>query len=148
MRYEEMKAEPRDQAKRLAEFLGCPFTTEENGLVDEILDFCSLRNLSSLEVNKTKIFNKLDRSILFREGEVGDWKNYLTPEMENKLDMIIQEKLQGSACGFRRITQKKNSCMLTKKKKKFLHQSIKQVFESNKHGRTTNTSQKDKFNSL
>ena len=97
-----MKAEPRDQVKRLAEFLGCPFTTEEqdNGLVDEILDFCSLRNLSSLEVNKTKIFNKVDRSIFFRKGEVGDWKNYLTPEMENKLDMIIQEKLQGSGLKF------------------------------------------------
>ena len=102
MRYEEMKAEPRDQVKRLAEFLGCPFTTEEedNGLVDEILDFCSLRNLSSLEVNKTKIFNKVDRSIFFRKGEVGDWKNYLNPEMENKLDMIIQEKLQGSGLKF------------------------------------------------
>ncbi|XP_019082754.1 PREDICTED: cytosolic sulfotransferase 1-like [Camelina sativa] len=29
MRYEEMKAEPRDQIKRLADFLGCSFTKEE-----------------------------------------------------------------------------------------------------------------------
>ena len=93
-----MKTEPRDQIKRLADFLGCPFTKQEedNGVVDKVLDLCSLRNLSSLEVNKTKIFNKVDRSIFFRKGEVGDWKNYLNPEMENKLDMIIQEKLQGS----------------------------------------------------
>ncbi|KAH0909648.1 hypothetical protein HID58_032969, partial [Brassica napus] len=79
---ESQATEPRDQVKRLAEFLDCPFTTEEEdtGLV-----------------NKTKISNKVDRSIFFRKGEVGDWKNYLTPEMENKLDMIIQEKLQGSA---------------------------------------------------
>ncbi|KAJ0265764.1 Sulfotransferase domain-containing protein [Hirschfeldia incana] len=98
MKYEEMKAEPRDQIKRLAEFLGCPFTKEEedNGLVDEILDFCSLRNLKGLEVNKTKIFSQT----FFRKGEVGDWKNYLTPEMENKLDTIIQEKLQGSGLKF------------------------------------------------
>ncbi|KAH0857244.1 hypothetical protein HID58_085505, partial [Brassica napus] len=71
MRYEEMKAEPRDQIKRLAVFLGCPFTKQEedSGSLDKILDLCSLR-------------------------EVGDSKNYLTPEMENKIDMIIQEKLQ------------------------------------------------------
>ncbi|KAJ4877348.1 Cytosolic sulfotransferase 1 [Raphanus sativus] len=102
MRYEEMKEEPRGQIKRLAEFLGCPFTKEEedNGLVDEILDFCSLRNLSGLEVNQTKKFNKVDRKNFFRKGEVGDWKNYLTPEMENRLDMIIQEKLQGSGLKF------------------------------------------------
>ncbi|EFH53641.1 hypothetical protein ARALYDRAFT_484902 [Arabidopsis lyrata subsp. lyrata] len=29
MKFEEMKAEPREQIKRLAEFLGCPFTKEE-----------------------------------------------------------------------------------------------------------------------
>ncbi|KAF8092929.1 hypothetical protein N665_0396s0018 [Sinapis alba] len=102
MRYEEMKEEPRVQIKRLAEFLGCPFTKEEedNGLVDEILDFCSLRNLSGLEVNKTKKINKVDRKNYFRKGEVGDWKNHLTPEMEKKLDIIIQEKLQGSGLTF------------------------------------------------
>ena len=50
-----MKTEPRDQIKRLADFLGCPFTKQEedNGVVDKVLDLCSLRNLSSLEVNKT-----------------------------------------------------------------------------------------------
>ncbi|KAH0857152.1 hypothetical protein HID58_085413 [Brassica napus] len=77
MRYGEMKTEPRDQINKLADFLGCPFTRqeEENGFVDEVLDLCSLPNLS---------------------GEVGGSKNYLTPEMENKIEMIIQEKLQGS----------------------------------------------------
>ncbi|KAL1202356.1 Cytosolic sulfotransferase 5 [Cardamine amara subsp. amara] len=103
MRYEEMKAEPREQIKRLAEFLGCPFTEqeEESGSVDEILDLCSLRKLSSLKVNKTgKLYNGRDHSNFFRKGEVGDWKNYFTPEMENKIDMIIEEKLQGSGLKF------------------------------------------------
>uniref|UniRef100_M4F6E4 Sulfotransferase n=1 Tax=Brassica campestris TaxID=3711 RepID=M4F6E4_BRACM len=55
MRYEEMKAEPRDQINRLAEFLGYPFTKQEedNGFVDEVLDLSSLPNLNGLEVNKT-----------------------------------------------------------------------------------------------
>ncbi|CAD5319674.1 unnamed protein product [Arabidopsis thaliana] len=103
MRFEEMKAEPHEQIKRLAEFLDSPFTKEEeeNGLVDEIIDLCSLRNLSSLEINKTgKLCEGRDNKTFFRKGEVGDWKNYLTPEMENKIDMIIQEKLQNSGLKF------------------------------------------------
>ncbi|ESQ29124.1 hypothetical protein EUTSA_v10024127mg [Eutrema salsugineum] len=102
MRYEEMKGKPRDQIKRLADFLDCPFTKEEeeNGCLDEILDLCSLRNLSGLEVNKTGKINNINHKVFFRKGEVGDWKNYLTPEMENKIDMIIQEKLQGSGLKF------------------------------------------------
>lgn len=102
MRYEEMKTEPHDQIKRLANFLGCPFTKQEedSGVVDKILDLCSLRNLSSLEVNKTGKIKNMDHKFYFRKGEVGDSKNYLTPEMENKIDMIIQEKLQGSGLKF------------------------------------------------
>ncbi|KAF3581537.1 hypothetical protein DY000_02031744, partial [Brassica cretica] len=87
MRYEEMKAEPHEQIKRLADFLGFPFTKQEG-------------NLSSLEVNKTGKRNNLNNKDYFRKGEVGDSKNYLTPEMEKKIDMIIQEKLQGSGLKF------------------------------------------------
>ncbi|KAF3581544.1 hypothetical protein DY000_02031748 [Brassica cretica] len=87
MRYEELKAEPRHQIKRLAEFLGCPFTKQEE-------------NLRSLEVNKTGSRNDVNHKDYFRKGEVGDSKNYLTPEMEYKIDMIIQEKLQGSGLKF------------------------------------------------
>ncbi|KAL0747581.1 hypothetical protein Bca101_029583 [Brassica carinata] len=49
--YGEMKTEPRDEINKLADFLGCPFTRqeEENGFVDEVLDLCSLPNLSGLE---------------------------------------------------------------------------------------------------
>ena len=99
MRYEEMKSKPAAQAKRLAEFLGCPFTEkeEDQGCVDKILELCSLRNLSGLEINKTgKASNNMHHSVFFRKGEVGDFKNHLTPEMENKIDMIVEEKYKGS----------------------------------------------------
>ncbi|CAN6896021.1 unnamed protein product [Brassica oleracea] len=103
MRYEEMKSKPAAQVKRLAEFLGCPFTEEEEdqGCVDKILELCSLRNLSGLEINKTgKASNNMHHSIFFRKGEVGDFKNHLTPEMENKIDMIVEEKYKGSGLKF------------------------------------------------
>ncbi|CAA7025392.1 unnamed protein product [Microthlaspi erraticum] len=103
MKYDEVKTDPHGQLKKLAEFLGCPFSEEEekNGSLDEILEMCSLRNLGSLEVNKTgKSINGIDYKIHFRKGIVGDWKNHLTPEMGNKIDMIMEEKLKGSGLKF------------------------------------------------
>lgn len=103
MKYEELKRVPCPQLKRLAEFLGCPFTKEEeeSGLVEKIIELCSFDNLSGLEVNRTgKTLTNVDHDSFFRKAEVGGWKNYLTPEMENKIDMIIDEELKGSGLTF------------------------------------------------
>ncbi|XWS45187.1 hypothetical protein CRYUN_Cryun15aG0114800 [Craigia yunnanensis] len=35
-----------------------------------------------------------------RKGKVGDWSNYLTPQMENRLDRITQQKLKGYGLTF------------------------------------------------
>uniref|UniRef100_M4F0C6 Sulfotransferase n=1 Tax=Brassica campestris TaxID=3711 RepID=M4F0C6_BRACM len=64
----------------------------------ETLKHCSCKIV--LEINKTGKRNNLNHKDYFRKGEVGDSKNYLTPEMEKKIDMIIQEKLQGSGLKF------------------------------------------------
>ncbi|CAF2143228.1 BnaA02g27270D [Brassica napus] len=103
LKYEEMIEEPRVQVKRLAEFLDFPFTEEEekSGSVEEILKLCSLRNLSNLEINMngtTRI--GIDSNVFFRKGEVGDWKNHLTPQMAKKIDDIVECKLQGSGLIF------------------------------------------------
>ncbi|XP_010523511.1 PREDICTED: cytosolic sulfotransferase 5-like [Tarenaya hassleriana] len=102
MKYEDLKKEPRVQIKRLAEFLDCPFTEEEeeSGLVDEILKLCSLRNLSNLEANKTGSICNLEFKDFFRKGEVGDWKNHLTSDMAKKIDDVMEEKLRGSGLKF------------------------------------------------
>ncbi|CAH8253752.1 unnamed protein product [Arabidopsis lyrata] len=74
---------------------------EESGSVEEILDLCSLGNLKNLEINKTgKTLKGPEHKNFFREGEVGDSKNYLTPEMEKIIDMIIEEKFRGSDLKF------------------------------------------------
>ncbi|CAN7014576.1 unnamed protein product [Brassica rapa subsp. trilocularis] len=103
MKYDEVKTDPHSQLKKLAEFLGCPFSEEEekNGCVDEILEMCSLSKLRSLEVNMTgESVDGIDNKNHFRKGIVGDWKNYLTPEMGNKMDMIMEEKLKDSGLKF------------------------------------------------
>ncbi|XP_074375506.1 cytosolic sulfotransferase 13-like [Apium graveolens] len=99
MRYEEMIHEPKLQLRRLANFLEKPFSEEEekSGLVDEIISLCSFESLTKIDVNKTENFlHGFTNSSFFRKGVVGDWKNYLTPDMASRLDQITEEKFRGS----------------------------------------------------
>ncbi|KAB1214329.1 Cytosolic sulfotransferase 13 [Morella rubra] len=104
LKYEEMKEQPTTHLKRLAEFLGCSFSPEEEekGRVNDIINLCSFNNLSKLEVNakgNTAIFG-VDNTSYFRQGEVGDWKNYLTVEMEEKCDRVTEEKFHTAGLKF------------------------------------------------
>ncbi|WMV28031.1 hypothetical protein MTR67_021416 [Solanum verrucosum] len=102
--YEEITVQPKLQLKRLAEFLECPFSIEEEncGVMDEILRMCSFENLSNLEVNTNGKLSteELENKVFFRKGEVGDWKNYFTIEMSEKLNHINERKFQGSGIKF------------------------------------------------
>uniref|UniRef100_K4D8Q8 Sulfotransferase n=1 Tax=Solanum lycopersicum TaxID=4081 RepID=K4D8Q8_SOLLC len=81
--YEEIKKKPKIQLKRLAEFLEPISIEEENfGVVDEILKMCNAYNL------------------FFHQGEIGDWKNYFTTQMSDKLNHTIEENFQGSQLKF------------------------------------------------
>ncbi|KAL3523683.1 hypothetical protein ACH5RR_016517 [Cinchona calisaya] len=96
MKYEELKSDPKGQVKKLAEFLGRPFEDEEQ--VEQVLWRCSLERLKNLEVNKNGFdpWAQMPNSSFFRLGVVGDWKNTLTSEMEERLDQITKMKLAGS----------------------------------------------------
>jgi len=52
--YEEMKIDTAAHVKKLAEFMGCSFTfeEEEEGEVQKIISMCSFEKLSNFEVNK------------------------------------------------------------------------------------------------
>ncbi|XP_021282654.1 flavonol sulfotransferase-like [Herrania umbratica] len=110
MKYEDLLGDTINQVKRLAEFLGRPFSTEEEkqGAVEKVIRLCSLENLSNLEVNKTGKYGDaekgIENAVYFRKGKIGDWKNYLTPEMGDQLDNIMEEKLSGSGFTFREPT--------------------------------------------
>ncbi|CAN0862894.1 Cytosolic sulfotransferase 15 [Linum grandiflorum] len=91
-KYEEMKEDVGIHLRKLAEFLGCPFSLEEeeDGLVEGIAKLCSFEKLKELEVNKSG-----------KKGEVGDWVNYLSPEMVDKLTKVMEDKLDGSGLKFK-----------------------------------------------
>ena len=96
MKYEDIKEDPVFQLKRLAKFMGVPFSFEEErkGVVEEISRLCSFENLKNLEVNQTgRSIGYFENKNLFRKGVVGDWVNHLTPSMAEKLFQVMKEKL-------------------------------------------------------
>ncbi|KAI5648354.1 hypothetical protein M9H77_34359 [Catharanthus roseus] len=96
LKYEDLKRDSKGQVKKLANFLGKPFENDEE--VDQVLWRCSLERLKNLEVNKNGIdpWVQMPNRSYFRLGLIGDWKNTLTLEMEEKLDQITRTKLAGS----------------------------------------------------
>ncbi|KAK9057788.1 hypothetical protein SSX86_022626 [Deinandra increscens subsp. villosa] len=100
LKYEDLKRDPASNVKRLAEFIGYPFSADEEkaGVVDNIVSLCSFENLSNLEVNKSgkRKAGSLENRLYFRKGKDGDWKNYFTDEMKEKIDKIMDEKLSGT----------------------------------------------------
>nr|GMD35771.1 flavonol sulfotransferase-like [Ipomoea batatas] len=72
VRYQDLKTETVFHVKRLAEFVGWPFSEEEenDGVVHKITDLCSFEKLSNLEVNKN---GSLSRNLLSTGRTRRDW---------------------------------------------------------------------------
>ncbi|KAK6134642.1 hypothetical protein DH2020_031567 [Rehmannia glutinosa] len=98
LKYEELKEDIVSSLKRMAGFIGVPFSVEEEkqGVVEEIARLCSMKNMKSLNVNKDGKWNGIiENSSFYRKGEVGDWKNHLTSSMAGRVERILEEKLSG-----------------------------------------------------
>ncbi|XP_062000240.1 cytosolic sulfotransferase 15-like [Rosa rugosa] len=103
LKYEDMKENGVFQLKKLAKFLGFPFSLEEErgGEIEEIAKLCGFENMKKLEVNRSgKSIKNFENKNLFRKAEVGDWTNYLTPNMVQRLSKVLEEKLGGSGLKF------------------------------------------------
>ncbi|KAI3470188.1 hypothetical protein Pfo_026851 [Paulownia fortunei] len=104
LKYEDLKEDITFHVKKIAEFLGYPFSLEEEKqrLIEEISRLCSFENLKNLEVNKTGcIEGVVKHSAFFRKGQVGDWINYLTPAMAERIEKVMESKFQGSGLMFK-----------------------------------------------
>ncbi|KAL7120683.1 hypothetical protein ACP275_02G137000 [Erythranthe tilingii] len=98
LKYEDMKEDIVFNVKKIADFLGCPFSSEEEerGMVEEISKMCSFQSLKNVDKNGYSIKGLFKNSTFFRKGEVGDWSNYLTPAMAERMKKLMEIKFQGS----------------------------------------------------
>ncbi|GMI80343.1 hypothetical protein HRI_001703700 [Hibiscus trionum] len=107
LKYEEMKENTVGEIKKMAEFMGFPFSVEEEkaGAIEEIAQFFSLSSLKNLEVNKNGALKTVScyrpTKSFFRKGEAGDYVNFLSPEAVERFSKIVEEKLKGSGLTFK-----------------------------------------------
>ncbi|KAL0297362.1 UNVERIFIED_CONTAM: Flavonol 4'-sulfotransferase [Sesamum radiatum] len=104
LKYEELKEDITSQVKKIAEFMGFPFSQEEEeqGLIDQISGLCSFESLSNLAVNKTGNINGILKiSSFFRKGQVGGWTNYLTPALVERIKKLMDAKFGNSGLMFK-----------------------------------------------
>uniref|UniRef100_M8CC67 Sulfotransferase n=1 Tax=Aegilops tauschii TaxID=37682 RepID=M8CC67_AEGTA len=105
LRYEELLRDPAKNVRKLARFIGMPFSAAEDeaGTVDSIVQLCSFGHLKGLDANKTGHLDPLlpvPRDALFRNGASGDWVNHMMPEMASHLDKIVADKMRGTGLTF------------------------------------------------
>ncbi|KAG5626854.1 hypothetical protein H5410_012072 [Solanum commersonii] len=107
-KYEDLKENTLGYVKKLAEFMGKPFSKEEqeHGVPQEIVAHCNFENLSNLEVNKSGMLLsegtlQISNNVFYHKGEIGDWKkNYLMDDMAKLIDDITHDKFQSSGLTF------------------------------------------------
>ncbi|CAO2813932.1 unnamed protein product [Amaranthus hypochondriacus] len=104
LKYEDLKEDPVCELKKVADFVGMPFSsTEENeGVIHKIVGLCNIDNLKNLEVNKSGVINKFfEKKSFFRKGEVGEWRNYFSSEMVERMKKLMDQKLEATGLSFR-----------------------------------------------
>jgi hydroxyjasmonate sulfotransferase len=102
LRYDEMLRDPAGNVRKIASFVGQPFSPgeEEAGVVVDVVRLCGFETMKSLEVNRTATAVSFQNESYSRKGEAGDWANHMTPEMAARLDGIVRENLQGTGLTF------------------------------------------------
>ncbi|KAL8134241.1 hypothetical protein AgCh_009333 [Apium graveolens] len=94
---------PVSNVKKLAAFIGHPFSAEEeqDGVVERLVESCSFKNMSNLEVNKSGVHDnglnpKVWNSVFFGKAKAGEWKKHLPAKMKEQMDEIMELKLRDS----------------------------------------------------
>ena len=81
----------------IANFLNKPLSDDLTSRIAEQCTFSGMKkNAASYEFEKANE----GKASLLRKGVVGDWKNYFTPELNERFENEVLAKLKGSGLEF------------------------------------------------
>ncbi|KAF0295785.1 Sulfotransferase family cytosolic 1B member 1 [Amphibalanus amphitrite] len=97
--FEEMKQDLRGVIDRVAAHLGKQPTEKQLEQLERHLSFESMKynqwvNKENMGYRKTD--SSGERIAFMRKGQTGDWKNHLSAEMAQKMDVWMEENLRGT----------------------------------------------------
>ncbi|XP_036057303.1 sulfotransferase family cytosolic 1B member 1 [Onychomys torridus] len=99
--YEDLKQNPKEEIKKIANFLG---KTLDKETLDRIIHHTSFEMMKDNPlVNYTHVPPSMmdhSKSPFMRKGVVGDWKNYFTVAQNEKFDAIYKKEMSGTTLKF------------------------------------------------
>ncbi|XP_071093522.1 sulfotransferase 1A1-like [Haliotis cracherodii] len=90
LNYEDMKEDVFREMKKMQDFLGVKRSDE---FVKEVCDHCSFTSMKKVKADMA--------NIVYRKGEVGDWKNWFTVAQNEWFDQIYEQKMKDCPLEFR-----------------------------------------------
>ncbi|XP_055861149.1 sulfotransferase 1A2-like isoform X3 [Biomphalaria glabrata] len=95
--FEDLKQDPLTQVRKLSEYLG--FSYQD----DFLQNICDLTDFSAMKKRKgpNSFKNKDGNPVMYRKGEVGDWKNTFTVAQSEWLDQMIAREMSESKLTFK-----------------------------------------------
>lgn len=94
LKYEDLKKDLLSHVQLTASFLNKPLSEDVISRIAEQCSFSGMtKDLSKYSVNEGKV-------CLLRKGVVGDWKNYFTPELNERFEKEVLSKLEGTGLEF------------------------------------------------
>ncbi|XP_063053540.1 sulfotransferase 6B1-like isoform X2 [Engraulis encrasicolus] len=92
--YEELKEDLCESVRRIASFLDLPLSEEQ------VVAISSEGTFSAMKENAVSTHGQFG-NVLFRKGEVGDWKNHFSEAQSQQMDEEFNKRLAGTRLGNR-----------------------------------------------
>ncbi|XP_067652277.1 sulfotransferase 1C2-like [Haliotis asinina] len=92
--YENLKKDPVKNIRMVADFIGVSVSDE---LCEEIAEACSFKKMRTTDKDKEHARPQPD---LWKDGDVGDWKNWITVAQSEKIDDVIGRRFEGTGIVF------------------------------------------------
>ncbi|KAL9974597.1 hypothetical protein ACROYT_G011650 [Oculina patagonica] len=96
LKYEDLQKDLLSHVRMIANFLNKPLSDDLISRIAEQCTFSGMKKNSTSYVMK----NEEGETSLLRKGVVGDWKNYFTPELNERFEKEVLAKLKGSGLEF------------------------------------------------
>ncbi|XP_059033743.1 amine sulfotransferase-like [Mustela lutreola] len=102
MTYEEMKKDPRCSVLKICKILGKVLSAEDIDAVVRQATFENMKDdpLANYDNIKAIAFGPNAKGHFLRKGTIGDWKNHLTVEQNERFDQIFQREMKDFSLEF------------------------------------------------